>query len=116
MSNNNETSMPIMSELDKSKLKVGKHLFTADFGSDTDGKFGFNFSEFEILKVVNDHINKSILYYEICDVTKPKISMKESLECGFFESKKDAAKAFVNSINIIAEKSSAEYNKLFNKD
>lgn len=115
---NNEQGLPIKSTLDKKSLKIGSRVFTAEFGFMLDekkenGEFGFSFSEFEISKVVRDHIENKVAYYEIFDVTKPKVTIKSDLEDGFFTSKEEAAKEFVESLKTISEKAQNEFNKLF---
>lgn len=114
----NEQGLPIQSTLDKKSLKVGSHVFTADFGYMLDekgenGKFAFVFSEFEIKKIVKDHINNKVAYYEIFNVKSPKQTTKTDLESGFFNSEHEAAKEFVESMHEIFIKAQDEYNKLF---
>ena len=117
--NENNQAIPIKSDLNVKNLKVGSHVFTVDFGYNVDEKdesksgFGFSIHEFEISKIVNDHIKNEISYYEIFDVSNPKVTLKTNLEDGFFTSEKCAAAELVASLKIIYTKAQEKFNELF---
>lgn len=111
----NSTALPISSEIDVKKLKVGDHVFSADFGTDSDNKIGFIFSEFEIKKIKKNHIEglENNLWFECFNVETPKVTFNTDLASGMFLSKEEAARAFVDTIKTISEMANVEYNKLF---
>jgi hypothetical protein len=99
-----KNSIVIESNLDK--LEPKSHIFSADFVSDNEGD-RLEVKEFEFIKYINGEntsdieINKDSLPAEIFDIRFPKIHAKADISHGFFTTKKEAAKAFVDMINHI---------------
>lgn len=109
--NENKASISIESEL-RTDVKVGDHLFTAEFTS-TNGKSSFNIKEFEV-KAVRNLLKDKKNYFEIVDVRFPKATIKSDLETGYFRTAKDAAKAFLNMIEYIYTDCKKAYERDFN--
>ena len=110
--NENKASISIESEL-RTDVKVGDHLFTAEFTGTTDGKSSFNIKEFEV-KAVHNLLKDKKNYFEIIDVRFPKAIIKSDLETGYFRTPKAAAKAFLNMIEYIYTDCKKAYERDFN--
>lgn len=109
--NENKASLSIESEL-RTDVKVGDHLFTAEFTS-TKGESSFNIKEFEV-KAVRNLLKDKKNYFEIIDVRFPKATIKSDLETGYFRTPKEAAKAFLNMIEYIYTDCKKAYERDFN--
>ena len=109
--NNNEKEknnhLAIDSEL--KDIKIGDHVFTADFVNDSNGGCKFDIKEFEV-KSEKKIMGKSN-YYEIFDVRFPKGIIKSDLESGFFKTPLEAEKAFVDAMEFIFLESKKAYEK-----
>ncbi len=109
--NNNEKEknnhLAIDSEL--KGIKIGDHVFTADFVNDSNGGCKFDIKEFEV-KSEKKIMGKSN-YYEIFDVRFPKGIIKSDLESGFFKTSLEAEKAFVDAMEFIFLESKKAYEK-----
>ncbi len=107
----NTAHVGIDSEID---YKIGDHIFTADFVGGGENESKFDVKEFEIKDM------KKILgkpnYYEIVDIRFPKSVIKSDLQTGFFKSAKEAAKAFLDSIDFIHDECHKVYEKEYGKD
>ena len=97
--NENIASISIESEL-RTDVKVGDHLFTAEFTGTNNGKSSFTIKEFEV-KAVHNLLKDKKNYFEIIDVRFPKAIIKSDLETGYLRTPERAAKAFLNMIEYI---------------
>lgn len=110
--NENKASISIESEL-RTDVKVGDHLFTAEFTGTYNGKNSFNIKEFEV-KAVHNLLKDKKNYFEIVDVRFPNAIIKSNLETGYFKTAKGAAKAFLNMIEYIYTECKKAYERDFN--
>lgn len=110
--NENKASISIESEL-RTDVKVGDHLFTAEFTGTNKGESSFNIKEFEV-KAVHNLLKDKKNYFEIVDVRFPKAIIKSNLEIGYFRTAKDAAKAFLDMIEYIYTDCKKAYERDFN--
>jgi hypothetical protein len=100
-------------------IKPGSHLFSADFVSDNEGD-RLEIKEFEFVKFVTGrnssdiNINMDALPAEIFDIRFPKIHSKTDISYGFFLTKEDAAKSFVDMITHIYNVVTESYKKFVN--
>ena len=106
-------------ESNLTELKPGTHIFSADFVSDDQGD-RLEVKEFEFVKYIVGNntseieINKDALPAEIFDIRFPKIHSKTDISYGFFLTKEDAAKAFVDMITHIYKTVKKSYKDLVN--
>lgn len=106
----NTAHIGIDSEIGNS-YKIGDHIFTADFCGHEDGNCDFDYKEYEIKKVQTKFGKKD--YSEIIDIRFPKSIIKTDLKTGYFKTKKDAAKAFIDSIEFILNEAKEKYSSEF---
>jgi hypothetical protein len=108
----------ILVESDLSDLKPKTHIYSADFVSDNNGD-SLEIKEFEFVKYLqkDSHldiaVNEDSIPAEIFDIRFPKIHSKTDISYGFFSTKEEAAKAFVNMINHIHKVVNKSYKQQF---
>lgn len=111
--NDNMTNLGIDSTI--KEYKKGDHIFSIDFGRDTeDDKPSFKIKEYEIKSVIKSHYeNSEGQYYKISDIAHPKVEIKTTLKSGFFNSAKEAADEFISSIEYILKEARRSYSEQF---
>jgi len=101
------------------ELKPGDHIFSADFVSDDNGD-RLEVKEFEFVKYIIGNntseieVSKNAIPAEIFDIRFPKIHSKTDISHGFFLTKKDAAKAFMDMISHIYKIVKESYKEFVN--
>lgn len=96
------------------RFKKGDHIFSVDFGKDEKDKLpSFKIKEYEIKSIIHNQADGSNLYYKICDIKHPAVEIKTDLKSGFFDSPKEAAEEFINSIEYILTEARRSYGEQF---
>jgi hypothetical protein len=98
-------------------LEPGAHIFSAEFVSDNQGD-RLEVNEFEFKKYLirennsDIEVNSDSMPAELRDIRFPNVPIKIDISHGFFETKEDAAGAFVDMINHIHKVVNDSWKKL----